>query len=66
MGSFEKALREQDRSVGVKCARFGVGGGVDIWRSDCVLTPSSADADRFGRQVPWERQGSDFEAYRVV
>jgi hypothetical protein len=59
MGSFEQPLHEQDRSVGMKCARFGVGGGVDIWRSDCVLTARSADADRFGREVPWEGQGSD-------
>lgn len=42
-------------------------GGVDIWRSDCVLT--SADADRFGREVPWQRgrpsRSRLLEAYRV-
>lgn len=31
-------------------------GGVDIWRSDCVLT--SADADRFGREVPGSSVGA--------
>lgn len=47
-----RALHEQDRRIHAKrsasTARFGVGGGVDIWRSDCVLT--GADADRFGRE----------------